>query len=81
MLSRVIDGARYTVGVALVATLLASGTGTLLALLAAVSGRWIDAALSRAARYADLDPEQDVRAGHGGGVRLVGAAADRSPPR
>lgn len=48
MLARVIEGARYTVGVAFVATLLASGTGTLLALLAAASGRWIDAALSRA---------------------------------
>ena len=47
MLARVIDGARYTVGVAFVATLLASGTGTTLALLAAASGRWIDSALSR----------------------------------
>ena len=47
MLARVIEGARYTVGVALVATLLASGTGTVLALLAAASGRWTDALLSR----------------------------------
>jgi peptide/nickel transport system permease protein len=47
MLARVIEGARYTVGVAFIATLLASGTGTLLALLAAASGRWIDAGLSR----------------------------------
>jgi len=47
MLARVIDGARYTVGVAFVATLLASGIGTTLALLAAASGRWIDATLSR----------------------------------
>lgn len=47
MLARVIEGARYTVGVAFVATLLASGTGTVLALLAAASGRWIDATLSR----------------------------------
>jgi peptide/nickel transport system permease protein len=47
MLARVIEGARYTVGVALVATLRASSTGTLLALLAAASGRWIDAVLSR----------------------------------
>lgn len=48
MLARVLQGARYTVGVALVATLLASGIGTTLALLAAVSGRWLDALLSRA---------------------------------
>jgi peptide/nickel transport system permease protein len=47
MLARLIEGARYTVGVAFVATLLASGTGTLLALLAAASSRWIDGALSR----------------------------------
>ena len=47
MLARVIEGARYTVGVAFFATLLASGTGTLLALLAAASGRWIDSTLSR----------------------------------
>ena len=47
MLALIIEGARYTVGVALIATLLASGTGTVLALLAAASGRWIDAVLSR----------------------------------
>jgi len=47
MLARLIEGARYTVGVAFVATLLASGTGTLLALLAAASGRWIDGTMSR----------------------------------
>ena len=47
MLVRVVQGARYTVGVALVATLLASGTGTLLALLAAATGSWLDAFLSR----------------------------------
>jgi peptide/nickel transport system permease protein len=46
--ARVVQGARYTVGVALSATLLASGSGTLLALLAAASGRWLDAVLSRA---------------------------------
>jgi peptide/nickel transport system permease protein len=46
--ARVVQGARYTVGVALSATLLASGSGTLLALLAASSGRWLDAVLSRA---------------------------------
>ena len=47
MLARVIDGARYTVGVALLATLLASGIGTTLALLAAATGGWVDALLSR----------------------------------
>ncbi|MEJ1167261.1 ABC transporter permease [Variovorax sp. CCNWLW186] len=47
MLALIIEGARYTIGVALLATLLASGTGTVLALLAAATGRWIDAVLSR----------------------------------
>ena len=47
MLARVIEGARYTVGVALLATLLASGIGTTLALLAAATGGWVDAVLSR----------------------------------
>jgi len=47
MLARVIQGARYTVGIALLATLLASSIGTLLALLAAASAPWVDALLSR----------------------------------
>ncbi|MCO4892706.1 ABC transporter permease [Cupriavidus sp. WGtm5] len=47
MLTRVILGARYTVCVALVSTLCASGIGITLALLATVSGRWIDACMSR----------------------------------
>jgi len=47
MLARVLVGARYTVGVALVAAVLASAIGTGLALLAAVSGGLLDAALSR----------------------------------
>jgi peptide/nickel transport system permease protein len=47
MLGRVLLGARYTVGVALVAALVASGLGNLLALLAAVSGGWVDMLLAR----------------------------------
>jgi peptide/nickel transport system permease protein len=47
MLSRVLHGARFTVGLALAAALLASITGTALGVFAAVSGRWIDEALSR----------------------------------
>jgi peptide/nickel transport system permease protein len=47
MFVRVVEGARYTVGVALVATLLASGMGTVLALFAAAMGGLVDAALSR----------------------------------
>jgi peptide/nickel transport system permease protein len=48
MLSRVLVGARYTVALALAAAMLASATGTLLGLYAAVSGGWVDATLSRA---------------------------------
>jgi peptide/nickel transport system permease protein len=47
MLTRIVAGSRYTIGVALVATLLACGSGAVLGLLAAVSGGWLDAALSR----------------------------------
>jgi len=47
VLSRVLSGARYTVGLALAAAVLASTIGTALALTAAVSGRWVDEALSR----------------------------------
>jgi peptide/nickel transport system permease protein len=47
MLSRILHGTRFTVGLAFAAALLASGTGTALALFAAVSGRWIDEVVSR----------------------------------
>jgi peptide/nickel transport system permease protein len=47
MLSRVLYGARYTVGVALAAAVLASATGAALGITAAVAGRWIDAIMSR----------------------------------
>lgn len=48
VLSRMLHGARYTVGLAFAAALLASACGTALGLFAAVSGRWIDEVLSRA---------------------------------
>jgi peptide/nickel transport system permease protein len=47
MLSRILYGARFTVGLALAAALLASTAGTALGLFAAVSGRWIDEITSR----------------------------------
>ena len=47
MLSRILFGARYTVGLALAAALAASITGTALGLTAAVAGRWIDELMSR----------------------------------
>ena len=47
MLSRMLVGARYTVGLALAAALLASITGTLLGLAAAVAAKWFDEILSR----------------------------------
>jgi peptide/nickel transport system permease protein len=48
MLARIIEGARITVGIAFAATVMASGLGTFLALLAATSGRMLDGVLSRA---------------------------------
>jgi peptide/nickel transport system permease protein len=47
VLSRIIWGARYTTGVALVATAIASLAGAMLGLCAAARGGWFDAALSR----------------------------------
>jgi len=79
MLARVIDGARYTVGVALVATLLASGIGTTLALLAAATGRWLDAALSRGLDTLTAIPSKMfallIVAGFGSSVPMLIAAA------
>jgi peptide/nickel transport system permease protein len=47
VLSRIIYGTRYTIGIAMAATLIAVAAGGALGMLAAVSGRWIDAWLSR----------------------------------
>lgn len=47
ILSRILYGARFSIGLALSAALLASLVGTLLALLAAVAGRWLEEMLGR----------------------------------
>lgn len=47
VLSRILHGARYTIGLAFAAAVLASTFGTATALFAAVSGRWVDEILSR----------------------------------
>lgn len=47
MLSRVLMGARYTVGIALAAVTLASAGGVILGMVAAVAGGWFDTLLSR----------------------------------
>lgn len=47
LLSRILAGARYTVGIALIATLLSAGAGILLGLAASAIGGLFDAALSR----------------------------------
>ena len=47
MLSRILHGAPYTIGVALAAVLVASVGGTVLALCAAALGGWFDAIVSR----------------------------------
>lgn len=47
MLTRVMYGARYSIGLALSAAILASVFGTLLALLAAMSGKWLEELLGR----------------------------------
>ncbi len=47
MLSRILHASRFTIGLALVAALAASVTGTSLALIAVTAGGWIDEILSR----------------------------------
>ncbi|AEA69838.1 putative ABC transporter, permease component [Pseudomonas brassicacearum subsp. brassicacearum NFM421] len=47
MLSRILVGAQFTVGLALVAAVLASGLGTSCALLSVVSPKWLDELISR----------------------------------
>jgi peptide/nickel transport system permease protein len=47
MLSRIMFGARYTVGISLAATLIACTIGVTLGMAAAVRGGWFDAVLSR----------------------------------
>ncbi len=47
MLSRILGAARFTIGLALVAALSASVTGTTLALVAATAGGWVDEVMSR----------------------------------
>jgi peptide/nickel transport system permease protein len=47
MLVRIVAGTPYTIGVALVATLIACALGAALGLLAAVAGGWLDQVLSR----------------------------------
>lgn len=47
MLSRVLMGARYTVGISLAAVTIACFSGVVLGMIAAVSGGWLDTALSR----------------------------------
>jgi peptide/nickel transport system permease protein len=49
VLSRILLGSRYTLGLSLLATAIASSCGTVLGLLAAVRGGWIDHVVSRAA--------------------------------
>lgn len=47
VLTRLMSGARYTVGLSFGAALLASTSGTALALFSAISGRWVDETVSR----------------------------------
>ncbi|HWU64036.1 MAG TPA: ABC transporter permease [Ensifer sp.] len=47
MLSRIIFGARYTLGIALAGVLIASTSGVILGMTAAVIGGWFDTVLSR----------------------------------
>ncbi|MGM3160167.1 ABC transporter permease [Dickeya undicola] len=47
MLSRILYGTRYTLGLALTAALLSSVVGTVLALIATLAGRWLEEVIGR----------------------------------
>lgn len=47
VLSRILHGARFTIGLALAAVMIAGAAGTILGIFAAVSPRWIDESISR----------------------------------
>ncbi len=47
ILSRLIIGTRLTIGMAIVATFIASSVGSALGIIAAIKGRWVDNCLSR----------------------------------
>lgn len=47
MFSRILMGARYTVGISLAAVVLACASGVVLGMMAAVTGGWLDTILSR----------------------------------
>jgi len=79
MLIRIVAGTPYTIGVALIATLLACGAGAVLGLLAAVTGGWVDSALSRVLDTLVSIPSKMfalvVIAGFGSSVTLLIAVA------
>jgi peptide/nickel transport system permease protein len=79
MLARIIAGTPYTIGVAFAATLLACGAGALLGLLAAVSGGWLDAVLSRSLDTVVSIPSKMLAlviiAGFGSSITLLVATA------
>jgi peptide/nickel transport system permease protein len=79
MLTRIIAGTPYTLGVAFAATLIACVCGALLGLLAAVSGGWLDAALSRALDTLVSIPSKllalVIIAGFGSSITLLVATA------
>lgn len=79
MLTRIVAGTPYTIGVALAATVIACGAGALLGLLAAVSGGAVDAALSRVLDTVVSIPSKMLAlviiAGFGSSVTLLVATA------
>lgn len=79
MLTRLIAGAPYTLGVAFVATLFACSFGALLGLLAAASGGWLDAMISRALDTLVSIPSKllalVIIAGFGSSITLLVATA------
>lgn len=73
MLSRVLMGARYTVGISLAAVVIACFSGVVLGMIAAVTGGWLDTCLSRFLDAMNSIPSKLF------GLVVVAASARRSP--
>ena len=77
LLSRLIYGARLTIGLALVITALSFSIGIITGFAAAVAGGWVDQALSRLVDLLAVDADADFRLRRAFGARHRDSGADR----
>ena len=85
ILSRILAGARYTVGISLAAVVIACASGVVLGMTAAVIGGWLDTVLSRLLDALNSIPSKlfglVVVAGLGSSIPvLIGTSRSSTPP-